>query len=249
MFYILDSSGFIEEVSTHYIERDNKTCTEYTGAVPSGYDSLDDWVLNANIRTYKIVSGNLTYDANRDAALTEQWAQWANMDGYGAVLGKASKNFFNGNNYSFVNDYNSGVDSISIHKAVIKSYGSWARTKATITGLKPNTNYVISAQLDKSNLSGETLSGFYNDISWQSTGMLGNEHKTGKISYKFTSDNEGKCIIDFYTNWTGNAITGSVIYSNIQLEEGSIATEFEEYFEPHIVVLDSNGGCHKIYLT
>jgi hypothetical protein len=74
MYYILDDLGYIEEVSTHYIERDSKTCTEYTGAIPTGYETLDDWVLNANIRAYKLnASGNLVYDANRDAALQAEY--------------------------------------------------------------------------------------------------------------------------------------------------------------------------------
>lgn len=73
MFYILDDLGYIEDTSSHYIEKDEKTCTEYTGTIPEGYDSLDDWVLNANIRAYKIVGGNLTYDADRDAELQEEY--------------------------------------------------------------------------------------------------------------------------------------------------------------------------------
>lgn len=75
MFYILDSLGYIEATSSHYIERDNKTCTEYKGSIPSGYETLDDWVLNANIRAYKIdTSGNLVFDSAREAALQEEYA-------------------------------------------------------------------------------------------------------------------------------------------------------------------------------
>jgi hypothetical protein len=74
MYYILDDLGYIEEVSSHYIERDNKTCFEYTGAIPEGYETLDDWVLNANIRAYKLDGkGNLIFDADRDAALQAEW--------------------------------------------------------------------------------------------------------------------------------------------------------------------------------
>lgn len=74
MFYILDDLGYIEEVSTHYIERDNKTCTEYIGAIPEGYETLDEWTLNANIRAYKLdADGNLIFDADRDAALQEEY--------------------------------------------------------------------------------------------------------------------------------------------------------------------------------
>jgi hypothetical protein len=75
MKYILDDLGFIEAVSYHPIECDNKTWLEYTGAIPEGYESLDDWILNANIRAYKIVENNLTYDAARDAALEAEWEE------------------------------------------------------------------------------------------------------------------------------------------------------------------------------
>lgn len=74
MFYILDDLGYIEEVSTHYIERDNKTCTEYAGAIPEEFETYDDWALNANIRAYKLdADGNLIFDADRDAALQEEF--------------------------------------------------------------------------------------------------------------------------------------------------------------------------------
>jgi hypothetical protein len=83
MFYILDDSGYIEATSSHFIECKNKTCTEYKGTIPSGYDSLDDWVLNANIRAYKIdSSGNLVFDAGRDATLKTQWAQVGQIEVY-----------------------------------------------------------------------------------------------------------------------------------------------------------------------
>ena len=70
MRYILDDLGYIEEISFGgYIECNNKTCTEYTGEVPEGYDSLIDWVEKANIRAYYLLDGNLTYDADKDAEL------------------------------------------------------------------------------------------------------------------------------------------------------------------------------------
>jgi hypothetical protein len=74
MRYILDDSGYIYSVSCNPIECNNKGCTGYTGAVPEGYDSLEHWATTANIRAYKIVSGNLTYDSTRAAALEEEWS-------------------------------------------------------------------------------------------------------------------------------------------------------------------------------
>jgi len=48
--YILDDLGYVEEVSFGgTIECNKKTCVEYTGAIPEEYDSLIEWVENANI--------------------------------------------------------------------------------------------------------------------------------------------------------------------------------------------------------
>lgn len=73
MRYILDDLGYIEAVSCTYIECNNKGCTEYTGTIPEGYESYAQWAEEANIRAYKIVDNNLVYDANRAAALEEEW--------------------------------------------------------------------------------------------------------------------------------------------------------------------------------
>lgn len=70
MRYILDSYGYVEEVMFGgYIQCNNNGCTEYTGTVPSGYESLEEWHENANIRAYKVVDGNLVYDADKDNEL------------------------------------------------------------------------------------------------------------------------------------------------------------------------------------
>lgn len=84
MRYILKDTGYIEEISfTHEIECNNKTCIEYTGSVPSGYESLAEWCDNANINAYKIVDGNLTYDSEEDNRLQSLWAsqQMQSSDG------------------------------------------------------------------------------------------------------------------------------------------------------------------------
>lgn len=75
MRYILDDNGYIEAVSCTEISCSNKSCTEYTGTVPDGYDSLEDWAQNANIRAYKIVNKNLTLDSAKDAELTAIYEQ------------------------------------------------------------------------------------------------------------------------------------------------------------------------------
>lgn len=82
MKYILDSSGYIESASCNPISCDDKVSQEYKGSIPDGYSSLDEWILNANIRAYKITSGNLVYDSARDAALQAEWEQTQHFNAY-----------------------------------------------------------------------------------------------------------------------------------------------------------------------
>ena len=74
MRYILNDRGYIAELSDgHLITCNNNTCTEYTGTIPDGYTSLEEWAINANINAYKIVDGNLTYDSEEDTRLQAEW--------------------------------------------------------------------------------------------------------------------------------------------------------------------------------
>lgn len=74
MRYILNDSGYIEAISFGcFIECKDKTCTEYTGSIPEGYETLAIWSETANINAYKITDGNLTYDSEEDARLQALW--------------------------------------------------------------------------------------------------------------------------------------------------------------------------------
>lgn len=69
MRYELDADGYLAKVFFGCL---SGKCTEYTGEIPSGYNNLEQWARSVNIRTYKIVNGNLTYDSNRATALQQQ---------------------------------------------------------------------------------------------------------------------------------------------------------------------------------
>jgi hypothetical protein len=73
MRYILDEQGYVELCSETYITCNNNSCTEYTGSIPDGYESLSEWASNSNIRAYKIVDGNLVYDENKDNELQNKY--------------------------------------------------------------------------------------------------------------------------------------------------------------------------------
>ena len=87
MRYILDDLGYIEEVSSNLMNCNDKECTAYSGTIPEGYETLEDWVLNANIRAYKLdADGNLIFDEARDAELQEEYKD----DSYFCKLNKYS---------------------------------------------------------------------------------------------------------------------------------------------------------------
>lgn len=70
MRYELDNEGYVLNV---YFGCISGSCIEYTGNIPDGYDCLGTWAENANIRAYKLVDGNLAFDAARDAELQNQY--------------------------------------------------------------------------------------------------------------------------------------------------------------------------------
>lgn len=66
MRYELDDEGYILHV---FFGCFSGLCTEYTGEVPEGYETLSLWAENANIRAYRIVEGNLVLDVAKKAEL------------------------------------------------------------------------------------------------------------------------------------------------------------------------------------
>lgn len=82
MRYTLDANGYINAVSFGaYLGN----CTEYTGEVPSGYKTLEEWASDDCIQAYYIDSdGNLALDGARKVELANEQVQQA-ID-YSAVL-------------------------------------------------------------------------------------------------------------------------------------------------------------------
>lgn len=70
MRYIADSDGYVKEVSFGaVITCGTSECVEYTGTVPEGYTSVEDWfnVCGGELYRWKIVDGNLTPDPSAEA--------------------------------------------------------------------------------------------------------------------------------------------------------------------------------------
>ncbi len=74
MRYILNDDGYIDEISfDNVLECKNKICIEYTGSIPTGYTSLEEWSENAIIQAYKVESGNLVYYQAKETELQSLW--------------------------------------------------------------------------------------------------------------------------------------------------------------------------------
>ena len=71
MRIVLDYDNYFFAGSlAEYIECEYGTCQEYTGVIPLGYSSYEDWFANCNCRNaYKLVNGNLVLDTDKEAEL------------------------------------------------------------------------------------------------------------------------------------------------------------------------------------
>ena len=70
MRYIANDNGYLQEVSFGAtIECGGRTCTAYTGSVPTGYSSLEDWFARECDKLYRwhIVAGELVLDSSAQA--------------------------------------------------------------------------------------------------------------------------------------------------------------------------------------
>lgn len=199
MRYELDSNGYISNI---YFGCASGTCAGYQGAIPSGYDSLEDWAENANIKAYKIVNGNLVYDAQRDAELQTQYEVEAQRNANASV--------------GYVNDKINQISSLydnNLKKTTtdlrIDDASEYLIPEIIIEGkgdLKTATNTIEDARKDKV-VSIEVEGKSYQETSTQSANIL----DLTKLDYSdsnlvgFTINdlkpNEIKFTIDANNNW------------------------------------------------
>ena len=72
MRYELNDDGYISKI---FFGCQSGSCTEYTGSIPTGYTSLEEWEESEEdkLGAWKIVDGNLVYDANKYKELQSLW--------------------------------------------------------------------------------------------------------------------------------------------------------------------------------
>jgi hypothetical protein len=72
MFYTLYNTDYIQNVYFGCTNAE-ETAIEYVGDMPAGYTSFEDWAEQENINAWRVVEGDLVYDASKDEELQEQY--------------------------------------------------------------------------------------------------------------------------------------------------------------------------------
>lgn len=94
MRYIADSSGRLKEIAWGaMIICGGVECTEYTGIIPAGYDSLEDWYISEFDKLYrwKVVNGNLVLNSSATAPDPDREYLTIAQGGTGATNEKAAR--------------------------------------------------------------------------------------------------------------------------------------------------------------
>lgn len=76
MRYIVDSNNYVTAISFgNTMEYNDCVCVEYTGAVPSSWNSLEDWYLDEGNKLWRwqIIDGELVMDESAVAPEEEDW--------------------------------------------------------------------------------------------------------------------------------------------------------------------------------
>ena len=135
MRYITDENDYLKEVAFGcLLSCGGYECTEYTGSVPSGYTSLENWYLNESEKLYrwKIVNGELTLDSSATAPavrIPSGAALYKNAGSDRSV--SQSYNYFHASyDDSWATDYEYG------HLSVVSKTITWADRSSKVKGIQ-----------------------------------------------------------------------------------------------------------------
>ena len=147
---------------------------------------------------------------------------------------RKGKNLFKFDNIQVLYS-NATLNKKSNNSFSLTNTGNWACAKL-ILNLKPNTSYTLNADVTNSN---GAYCGFYIDSNIDG---CKNGDKSFNSEITFTTDETGIQTVYAYANRsnTSTASTYTVIFDNVQLEQGK-RTSYEAYIEPQIYVRNSNG--------
>ena len=238
MMYILDDLGYIQEFSSNHISCNNKSCTEYKGTIPSGYSSLEEWAINANIRAYKIVNGNLSYDETRDRELQEEYKQGIANE---VVITSTNNAPDNTGNWvlidkEFTPEYIYSTDTTYITRTKLSSAD--IRIRRSGHSISISVEMKANVQINDTNVVLGTLN--LSAIGLKS--KKGNDWVSG-----FTDD--GNCMVMIYITESTNGtpqITASDIIPDSYISTGK-AIGFSHTFVAESIASMDDSKCNKFY--
>lgn len=158
---------------------------------------------------------------------------------------KSGKNLFNAYNFSYYlrNNKESYVINSSNSISVSGDNNTWTRVAITISNLAPSTQYTISSSV--SNPSGHSSGFVVLEGSTERNSISTETSFNPKVV--FTSNSDGTITINLFSNWSGTALSETVTFSQIQLEQNSDKTTYEAYVKKEIDIKNNNNVYEEFY--
>lgn len=120
--------------------------------------------------------------------------------------------------------------------------GTFNSTKSNSILLQAGMTYTISLNMD-TYVSGDVYCGFrtVSTNTFVSASLIGKMVSTGKYSLAYTSTEDVEVYLSIAVTWSTAGVSGDATFSNIQVEVGDVATEFEPYRSQKLTVSTPNG--------
>lgn len=146
---------------------------------------------------------------------------------------KKGKNLFDKNSALILHIY--GEPSTN------KFTGGYEKTNSIYIEIEPNTTYTISKQSGKTFRVATSAK-----IPADGVSILNTIANHTGAAITITADSNAKYLfVNYYNEDNGDTAGESVIRNSIQIEQGITATDYEQYIEPEIYILNSNDTYEK----
>lgn len=140
----------------------------------------------------------------------------------------------------------STIENITDNSVTFKLTSNWAGVVFFINVL-PNTTYTLKFDSTIAEITGNVNDNYvlidtFNNETYKRRAV----QKSGTTHSFTTQENENEVRICIETGNT-SALNINITLSNIQLEQGITATDYEQYIEPEIYILNNNNVYEKMY--
>lgn len=175
------------------------------------------------------ILGNTVQSASNLADIRSVGDKVEGQELYEIPVLSCGKNLFNIIEEPIRNIANINLISYDVNSIVasLNENNNWSYIKVPLTNLKPNTDYVFSYTISTNR---------YARVYQGNTAIDNMISGTDATKRKFNTGNYADLSIRFFIT-TDNGENGEVTFSNIQIEEGTVATPYEPYQEDKLTIL------------